>query len=149
MITERNALVESELQALYRDKILGGVLYVFCASNTLYWDKRDLRSRVRALPFLELSGIIAIRRHCMALVSESQLRAASKYLRDDIPNLLSNIKLWVQTGLESADAGRKQAVQEAISLFGNRLRTVSGCLLCELIIIRKTKLTRVGCLCFV
>ncbi|KAL2145862.1 hypothetical protein VTI28DRAFT_5944 [Corynascus sepedonium] len=123
MITERNALVESELQALYRDKIPGGVLYVFCASNTLYWDKRDLRSRVRALPFLELSGIVAIRRHCMALVSESQLRAASKYLRDDIPNLLSNIKLWVQTGLESADAGRKQAVQEAISLFGNRLRT--------------------------
>ncbi|KAK4249146.1 hypothetical protein C7999DRAFT_39705 [Corynascus novoguineensis] len=123
MITERNALVESELQALYRDKIPGGVLYVFCASNTLYWDKRNLRSRVRALPFLELSGIVAIRRHCMALVSESQLRAASKYLRDDIPNLLSNIKLWVRTGLESADAGRKQAVQKAISLFGDRLRT--------------------------
>jgi hypothetical protein len=126
MITTRNALVGSKLHDLYGDKIRGGDLHVFCASNTLYWDKRDLRSRDKAVPFLELSGIVAIRRHCMALISESQLRVATKYLRDDIPNLLSNVELWVQTGAGTADAEEKRAVLEALGTFEDRLRRVSG-----------------------
>ena len=125
MITTRNALVESKLHDLYRNKIQGGDLRVFCASNSRYWAKRDLRSGERASPFLELSGIIAIRRHCMALVSDSQLRVATKYLQDDIPSLLSSIELWVQSGSGTADAERKRAVQEALDGFENSLRRVS------------------------
>ncbi len=126
MITTRNALVKPSLRDLYRDTIQGGDLHVFCASNTLYWEGRDLRSRDKAAPFLELSGIVTIRQHCMALVSETQLRVATKYLRDDIPNLLSNIELWVQTGAGTADAEKKRAVREALDVFGNYLRRVSG-----------------------
>jgi hypothetical protein len=124
MITTRNTLVESNLHDLYRDTIQGGDLHVFCASNALYWDKRDLTPGDLTSPFLELSGIITIRKHCMALVSESQLRAATKYLKDDIPNLLSNIELWVQTGAGTADAEKKRAVREALDLFGDHLRRV-------------------------
>jgi hypothetical protein len=125
MITTRNALVESKLHDLYRNKIQGGDPRVFCASNFLYWAKRDEKSGERASPFLELSGIIALRRHCMALVSDSQFRIATKYLQDDIPSLLSSIELWVQSGSGTADAERKQAVREAVDGFENSLRSVS------------------------
>ncbi|KAG7286745.1 hypothetical protein NEMBOFW57_009059 [Staphylotrichum longicolle] len=123
LITTRNALVQSELHHLYRNDIQGGDLHVFCASNVLYWENRHLRSRDRAIRFLELSGIIAIRRHCMALVSESQLRLATAYVRDDIPKLLSSIELWVDSGAGTADAEKKQAVREALDGFGDSLRT--------------------------
>jgi hypothetical protein len=126
MITTRNTIVQTGLRDLYRDTIPGGDLHVFCASNTLYWEKRDLRSRHRAAPFLELSGIVTIRKHCMSLVSQRQLRIATQYLRGDIPNLLGDIELWVQTGAGTADAEKKRAVREALDLFGNRLRGVSG-----------------------
>ncbi|KAK4041410.1 hypothetical protein C8A01DRAFT_14819, partial [Parachaetomium inaequale] len=122
MITTRNALVESKLHDLYRNKIQGGDLHVFCASNSLYWAKRDLKSGEQASPFLELSGIIAVRRHCMALVSDSQFRVATKYLQDDIPSLLSSIELWVESGSGTADAERKRAVREAVDGFENSLR---------------------------
>lgn len=125
MITTRNAFVESRLHDRYGDKIPGGDLHVFCVSNTLYWDNRDLRSHEKVSRHLELSGIIAVRKHCMALVSENQLRVATKYLRDDIPNLLSNVKLWVQTGAGTADAERKLAVRKALDVFEDRLRGVS------------------------
>ncbi len=126
MVTTRNAVVIPSLRDLYRDSIQGGDLHVFCASNTLYWKGREFRSRDRAAPFLELSGIVTIRKHCMALVSESQLRVATKYLRDDIPNLLSNIELWVQRGAGTADAEKKRVIREALDMFGSYLRRVSG-----------------------
>lgn len=60
----------------------------------------------------------------MALVSESQLRLATAYVRDDIPKLLSSIELWVDSGAGTADAEKKQAVREALDGFGDSLRTV-------------------------
>lgn len=125
MIRTRNEIVTTNLKTLYGGRISDGNLHVFCASNTLYWANRRLRPRDRAAVFLELSGIVAIRRHCMALVSESQYRIATKYLRDDIPDVLSHVDLWVQTGAGTADAERKRAVREAVYRFGDRLRRVS------------------------
>jgi hypothetical protein len=125
MIITRNALVESRLRGVYGSAIRGANLRVFCASNSLYWEHRNARSRATASKFLELSGIVTIRKHCMGLVSESQLRIATKYLRDDIPNLLSNVELWVQSGAGTADAERKRAAREALDAFGGHLRTVS------------------------
>ncbi|KAK3903178.1 hypothetical protein C8A05DRAFT_43557 [Staphylotrichum tortipilum] len=122
MITTRNTLVQSNLRDLYRDTIPGGDLHVFCASNTLYWENRDLRPQHKAAPFLELSGIVTIRKHCMSLVSQRQLRIATQYLQGDIPGLLGDIELWVQTGAGTADAEKKRAVREALDRFGNSLR---------------------------
>ncbi len=126
MITTRNTKVQSSLRDLYRDTIPGGDLQVFCASNTLYWKRRNLRPPHKAAPFLELSGIVTIRKHCMSLVSERQLRIATQYLRSDIPALLGDIELWVQTGAGTADAEKKRAVREALDQFGDRLREVSA-----------------------
>ncbi|KAH6633922.1 hypothetical protein B0J18DRAFT_414751 [Chaetomium sp. MPI-SDFR-AT-0129] len=122
LITTRNDKVEARLLAKYRGKIPGGNLHVFCASNTLYWEKRDSRPLGVTIRFLELSGIIPIRRHCMGLVSQNQLRIATKYLRDDIPNLLSKVELWVQKGAGTADAEKKRAVREALDQLEGQLR---------------------------
>jgi hypothetical protein len=105
--------------------IPGGNLHVFCASNTLYWENRDLKPPQVAATFLELSGIVTIRRHCMNLVAESQLRIATSYLRDDIPNLLSNVEVWVRTGAGTADAEKKRVIREALDQFEDQLRSVS------------------------
>ncbi|KAK4119755.1 P-loop containing nucleoside triphosphate hydrolase protein, partial [Parathielavia appendiculata] len=123
LITTRNNTVATQLLAHYRDMIPGGNLHVFCASNTLYWDNRELRPPQVATTFLELSGIVTIRRYCMNLVSESQLRIATRYLRDDIPNLLSKVELWVRTGAGTADAEKKRVIREALDQFEDQLRS--------------------------
>ena len=125
LIVTRNGIVEARLLRHYSRRLRGGNLHVFCASNTLYWEKRGARPLHVTIPVLELSGIVAIRRHCMGLVSESQLRIATTYLRDDIPNLISRVELWVQSGAGTATAERKRAVREALDQLEVELRRVS------------------------
>ncbi|KAK4442405.1 hypothetical protein QBC34DRAFT_313226 [Podospora aff. communis PSN243] len=120
LIQTRNALVTTRLGEMY-----GGAspVKVFCASNTIYWKHRDGSPREKTVPFLELSGIIGIRRHCIGLVSESQLRIATSYLRHRIPDLLGNLQLWVQSGVtDSADTERRKAVCSTLDTLEQRLR---------------------------
>jgi hypothetical protein len=112
------------LNDLYRSRVPDGGLRVFCVSNMIYWDNREL-SKDNALPILQLSGIIAVRRHCISIVADSQLRAATKYIRDSIPAILSEIALWVESGAGSLSAERKKAVRETLNVVEARLRTVS------------------------
>lgn len=122
LVIQRNTLVTAELTARYRSQVPDGTLRVFCASNKTYWEHRDQTPVEQALPFLQLSGILDIRRHCMALVSESQLRIALKYMQDEVPNLVSRVELWVQSGAGSADAEQKQAVRATLDQLEAQLR---------------------------
>jgi len=61
----------------------------------------------------------------MSIVSDSQLRIATEYLQGDIPNLLSNVQLWVQSGAGSADAEQKEETRRALDELEARLRRVS------------------------
>ncbi|KAI0003171.1 hypothetical protein F4779DRAFT_602144 [Xylariaceae sp. FL0662B] len=121
LIVNRNDIVESKLKTLYRDQVPGGRLKVFCISNSLYWDHRDA-PKPRALPRLTLSGILAVREHCMAMVSDSQYLSASNYMNNDISVLLGEVELWVQSGSGSMDAERKQVVREALDTLESRLK---------------------------
>lgn len=123
LITTRNRDVEAKLQHRYHTLIAGNALRVFCISNSEYWDQRGL-PRDDALPCLHLSGIIGLRRHCIAIVAHSQLRAAAQYIRDDVPALLGDADLWVQSGAGSADAERKQLVIQALDMVKDRLNRV-------------------------
>jgi hypothetical protein len=102
----------------------GGNLHVFCASNKIYWDSRHVVPKDRALPLLRLSGILDIRRHCLSLVSESQLRIARHYIQHDISDVVNNVQLWVQSGAGSANAEQKQAVRQTLDALEARLRRV-------------------------
>lgn len=90
-----------------------GLLRVFCTSNLFYWDHRN-KSKEAAAPFLALSGILGLRRHCIAIVGDSQWRIATNYIRNEIPGLLADANLWVQSGSGTLDAERKREVREAL-----------------------------------
>lgn len=98
---------------------------VFCISNTDYWDNRYL-PKDEALPLIYLSGIPEIRKHCLSMVASSQLRIATKYVRDDIPALLGDVALWVESGAGSMDAEQKRAIREALDKVEKGLTTVSN-----------------------
>ncbi|TGJ78173.1 hypothetical protein E0Z10_g10588 [Xylaria hypoxylon] len=120
LVTTRNAIVEKKLFDLYRHEIPGDQLKVFCASNTIYWDWRDT-PKDESMPHLLLSGILAIREHCMAMVSESQYAAAKKYMRDDIGVLLGELGLWVQSGQGSLNAERKENIRSTLDTLERKL----------------------------
>ena len=89
----------------------------------MYQEHRN-RPKDAALPFLQLSGILEVRRHCIAMVACSQLRSALKYISDDIPALLGDIKLWVQSGAGTLAAERRAEIRETLDTLEARLKRV-------------------------
>ena len=108
MVTTRNNKVATELRRIYQPT----VQHVFCISNRFYWGRRDEEPDV-ATPWLLLSEIISLRRHCLGLVAEHQLQDASTFMEDLIPNLVSSINLWVQSGSGQIATETRAQVREA------------------------------------
>jgi hypothetical protein len=124
LVNMRNSSVTRQLDKAYGPRVSGGRLHSFCVSNKDYWDNRA-HSKEQALPFLQLSGIIALRKHCLAIVADSQLRILTTYVRDRIPALLGDVELWVQSGACSAGAEQKRAVRESLNAVETQLKQVS------------------------
>lgn len=120
-MTTRNNDIKAKLHGLYGSKVPR--LKVFCVSNTDYWEHRYKPSEL-ALPYLRLSEILEVRRHCISMVSDSQFRHATSYIRYRIPALLNEIALWVQSGSGSMSAERSQAIRETLNALESRLRRV-------------------------
>ncbi|KAJ0114119.1 hypothetical protein J7T55_007953 [Diaporthe amygdali] len=112
-VKTRNAHVMKGLSEKYLDPTTEKPPRVFCVSNTMYWEMRK-EERSEAEPFLNLSGIIAIRKHSIAMVAASQLRISKNFLSHDVPALLSEIELWVQSGAGSTSAEEKEAARKAL-----------------------------------
>ncbi|CAI0647909.1 unnamed protein product, partial [Colletotrichum noveboracense] len=121
LVETRNAEVTKKLQASYRDKVRGGIVHVFCISNTEYWSKATL-PKDEAIPSLQLSGIFALRKHCLSIIADSQLRLATKFVTNDIPALLGEAGLWVESGAGSANAEQKSAVRRTLDKIERQLR---------------------------
>ncbi|KAK1975437.1 hypothetical protein LZ30DRAFT_605612 [Colletotrichum cereale] len=113
LIENRNAAVGTELRKEYGPKVPDGTLHVFCVSNTEYWARRRL-SKEDALPSLRLSGILALRKHCLAIIGDSQMSIARGFVANDIPALLGDVTLWIESGAGSASAEQKRTVREAL-----------------------------------
>ncbi|OAQ91373.1 tat pathway signal sequence [Purpureocillium lilacinum] len=96
---------------------------VFCVSSKMYRDHRDGDVR-RALPYLELSGIMAVRQHCIAILSDSQHLAATDYMRHRVQALLDSIQVWAQSLTENADVQKHKALQEALVTIKTWLKEV-------------------------
>ncbi|KAI3399760.1 hypothetical protein diail_5828 [Diaporthe ilicicola] len=121
VVETRNTKVTDALRQTYQQQVMQDTFPVFCVSNVLYWEKRE-EDRSVAEPFLNLSGIIAVRRHCLAMIAASQLRASTRFLDHDVPALLSDIELWVQSGDGSTSAEEKRAVRSVLDEVEHRLR---------------------------
>ncbi|OHW99019.1 hypothetical protein CSPAE12_02220 [Colletotrichum incanum] len=122
LIETRNASVSTKLHEIYGEKVPPGTLRVFCVSNTDYWASRWL-SRDEALPLLRLSGIVALRKHCLAIIGDSQLSIATKFVANDIPALLGDVALWIESGAGSAGAEQKRVVRETLDKVERMLHT--------------------------
>ncbi|CAG9972550.1 unnamed protein product [Clonostachys byssicola] len=121
LVTTRNEFVTNKLSQKYAHRV-DGLLRVFCVSNKLYNDKRN-EPKDRALPYLKLSGIIDLRKHCISIVAQAQRRVVVQFINDEIPALLSKIQLWVQSGARTADQERRIAIIAALDNIERELRT--------------------------
>jgi hypothetical protein len=92
----------------------------------MYWNSRD-KPKSKAMPYLRLSGIIEVREHCMSMVSESQYLSAVRYMKNDIPALISDTQLWVQSGSGSMSAERKTKIRNVLNVLEGDLKRVSWC----------------------
>lgn len=123
LINFRNSKVTTELRKRYQPDTAGESLKVFCVSNTMYWDNRNNPIR-SSLPLLELSGIFDLRRHCIGIVADSHLQATTKYIKDDIPALLSSVELWTQAGSGNGSAEKKEVILKAVEDVQRQLNQV-------------------------
>ncbi|KJZ74358.1 hypothetical protein HIM_06168 [Hirsutella minnesotensis 3608] len=121
IIETRNDDVTQSLVDSYGPSAPTGEVAVFCVSNKLYWANRDKASD-DALPYLHLSRIMAVRRHCIGIVSSSQQLAATDYMRHKVPALLAQVQLWVQSGTRSADLEMRQELCSALNTIEAWLR---------------------------
>ena len=72
-----------------------------------------------------LSKIPDMRRHCLSIVANSQIRAARSYIENDIRGVLSQIDLWVQSGARQGSDERRAAMRRVVAEVEDILRTVS------------------------
>ncbi|KAH8688821.1 hypothetical protein BGW36DRAFT_392225 [Talaromyces proteolyticus] len=117
IITVRNRRVCSDLQRRYSTH---PDLQIFCVSNTIYSQERN-KPVQESLPFLNLSGILGLRRYCIGIVAESHLRASTEYIKNEIPALLGSVELWIQAASVNTNAERKQQITDAVSVIQSEL----------------------------
>lgn len=104
----RNTEVTRKLCQEYRPT----VHYVFCVSNRIYSMRRHEDQDV-ARKWLQLTEIISLRRHCLGLVTKHQQQDACAFMGNLVPNLVSLIDLWVQSGSRLIDTDTRAQVLEA------------------------------------
>lgn len=129
MIRARNDEVLANLAHVDNLIIPGQALQAFCASSKLWWYHRE-KTTPLSEQWLELSGIIRLRQHCLGLVSRSQSRLAKLFLEHTLPTLLADVGSWVSTGAGSSSAEQRMRLCEILKRFEQRLRTVcaqAGC----------------------
>uniref|UniRef100_A0A0D2XYF0 Uncharacterized protein n=1 Tax=Fusarium oxysporum (strain Fo5176) TaxID=660025 RepID=A0A0D2XYF0_FUSOF len=119
LITTRNRIIIDSLTNTYAGRVTDA--RVFCVSNTIYWQNRNAR-KSEAERYLHLSGIMQVRRHCISIVANSQRRIATQYMKDQIPALLADIELWVQSGARTASEERREALCQTLDSVERRLR---------------------------
>ncbi|EEU37779.1 uncharacterized protein NECHADRAFT_102212 [Fusarium vanettenii 77-13-4] len=121
LVTTRNSFVTRELRVKYNERVATDEINIFCVSNKDYWDHRD-EAKTKSARFLQLSGILQVRKHCISIVANSQRRIATRYIKDQIPALLAQVDLWVQSGARTASEERREALCRKLDDVERQLR---------------------------
>lgn len=111
-----------ELRSKYNERVATEI-NIFCVSNKDYWDHRG-EPKTQSAPFLRLSGIPKVRKHCISIVANSQRRIATRYIKDQIPAFLAQVDLWVQSGARTASEERREALCRSLDDVEGQLRRV-------------------------
>jgi hypothetical protein len=123
IVSLRNDKVKLGLQEEYRNHPLATSLRIFCVSNKVYWNNREKPHDV-AMPYLTLSGILDLRRHCIGVVAQSRLRAIRILIKDEIPAFIGSISLWVEAGFGDPSTESKKQILDAVSTMQQELDEV-------------------------
>ncbi|KAJ4218572.1 hypothetical protein NW759_008465 [Fusarium solani] len=121
LVTTRNSFVTQELRNKYNERVATDEIKIFCVSNKDYWDYRD-EHKTKSARFLQLSGILQVRKHCISIVANSQRRIATRYIKDQIPAFLAQVDLWVQSGARTASEERREALCRRLDDVERQLR---------------------------
>jgi hypothetical protein len=73
---------------------------------------------------LDLSGIIQLRKHCTSIVSECQYRSATRYMNEDVPELLVQLQLWVGSSTANATEERRANIRQVVETIERQLMRV-------------------------
>lgn len=119
----RNEKVSCGLREAYGSSPNATSPGVFCVSNKLYRDNRENPASI-AFPFLELSGILELRRYCIGLVAQSRLQATQTFIKDHLPALIGSVELWTEAGFGNASAESKQRVLAVVISIQQKLEKV-------------------------
>ncbi|KAJ4328907.1 hypothetical protein N0V84_000695 [Fusarium piperis] len=120
LVTTRNSFVTQELRSKYNERVATEIK-IFCVSNKDYWDHRG-EHKTQSTRFLQLSGILQVRKHCISIVANSQRRIATRYIKDQIPAFLAQVDLWVQSGARTASEERREALCRMLDDVERQLR---------------------------
>jgi hypothetical protein len=124
----RNDKVKSGLRKAYQYHPLAANLNVFCVGNKMYQENREKPAAI-ALPYLDLSGILNLRRYCIGIVAQSRLHAIRQFIKDALPALIGSVGLWVESGSGNATTESKEPILAAVSHIQQKLDEVrSTCL---------------------
>jgi len=93
LIDARNSHVKEGLQKAYASKVPGGILEVFCVSNTTY----EKFSRKGNAEMVRASGVPDVRRFCHSITAGAQLLEAKHFLQSKLSSLLNSIELWANS----------------------------------------------------
>ncbi|KAJ6031623.1 hypothetical protein N7540_002355 [Penicillium herquei] len=109
LITQRNNKIS---QGLLEEHV---GIKVFCVSNPLYTKWRASRTH-QAEEYVNLSGILELRRYCQLVPAEAQLLATRAFFDHEVHGLLLSLRQWVLAGADSVTAERATALR---GLIGN------------------------------
>jgi hypothetical protein len=121
LIKTRNDIITGQLRTNYADRVID--FHAVGISNEIYWQHRAT-NKSEAMRYLDLSGILQLRKHCISIVANSQRKIATQYMKDQIPALLADIELWVQSGARTASEERREALCKSLDAVERQLRRV-------------------------
>lgn len=140
LINTRNNIVSQQISQHYTGTVDNQIPRVFCVGNTMYRENRYLDTEI-SRQYLRLSGIPNLRQYCISIVSDNQHRIATRFMRHDVPRLLNDIDLWLQSGADTFDAEQRANAIRAMNGLEERLISVRASLLHLLLGMTKAKLT--------
>ncbi|KAH7359239.1 hypothetical protein B0T11DRAFT_355895 [Plectosphaerella cucumerina] len=113
MILTRNDEVTRSLQTTFGHRTApGNVFRVFCVSSSYYREYRQRPQQPGDPDWLALSGIIDLRRHCLGLTADAQLRSLATYINSAVPRLIADVGQWARTGEDNVGAEARTELGE-------------------------------------
>ncbi|KAF2680709.1 hypothetical protein K458DRAFT_311139 [Lentithecium fluviatile CBS 122367] len=110
LVERRNGQVANQLIDKYAEHAKMGDLKIFCVSSSDYWEHRHDEHQ-KAIPRLDLSGIVDLRRYCHSVAAEVQFEEATAFLEHDVPAFLSSLKQWAIGDSERLTAEKAEEIR--------------------------------------